>query len=182
MAKHLQSNPNLDAKSWLTKIVEQILTQNLATPQVGIENIKLALKECVKPASTLKDTETVFNVIDVFKVAKVVYDLDKKKYVLQKMDHDLFPDAKCKSLLFKERLDLLWYRTQKHAIFAPAKFGKIDEQKLQLVPIEYLLSESKTSDVCIMGLLAQLKEGQYYIEDYGGSVKISLKDTISFCL
>ncbi|XP_008205450.1 DNA polymerase epsilon subunit 2 [Nasonia vitripennis] len=176
IAKHLQNNPDLDPKSWLTKVVEQILTQNLPTAQVELENIKQALKECVKPESTLKESESVLNVIDVFTVPKVVYDLNKKKYVLQKINEELFPDAKYKSLVFKERLDLLWYRTLKHATFAPSKFGKTEENKLQLVPIEYLLSESKTKDVCVMGLLAQLKEGQYYLEDYGGSVKINLKD------
>ena len=180
MAKHLQSNPELDPESWTTRIVEQILTQNLKTPSVNIENIKLALKECVKPESVLKETETVLNVIDTFTISKIVYDLNKKKYVAQNVDHDLFPDAKYKSLVFKERLDLLWYRTLKHSIFAPSKFGHTDENKLQLVPIEYLLSKSKTRNVCIMRLLAQLTEGQYYLEDYGGSIKINLKDAISF--
>lgn len=180
IAKHLQNNPDLDPKSWLTKVVEQVLTQNLPTAQVELENIKQAIKECVKPESTLKESESVLNVIDVFTVPKVIYDLNKKKYVIQKMNEELFPDAKYKSLVFKERLDLLWYRTLKHATFAPSKFGKTENNKLQLVPIEYLLSKSKIKDVCVMGLLAQLKEGEYYLEDYGGSVKINLKDAISF--
>ncbi|XP_014205834.1 DNA polymerase epsilon subunit 2 [Copidosoma floridanum] len=175
VAKHLQSNPELDPESWLTRVVEQILTQNLTTPQVDIEHIKLAIKECIKPESTLQETETVLNVIDAFTVPKVVYDLNKQKYVIEKADFDLFPDAKHKSLVFKERLDLLWYKTLKHPIFAPSKLGRTDENKLQLVPIEYLLSECKTKNVCIMGLLSQITEGHFYLEDYGGSVKLNLK-------
>lgn len=180
MAKHLQSRSEIDANDWLTKIVEQILTQKLSTPHVDIEHIRLALTECMKPESTLKETETTFNVIDVFTVPKVTYDISKKKYVLQNSDYDLFPDASCKSLVFKERLDLLWYRTQKHSLFSGPAFGRSEEKKSELVPIEYLLSESRTRNVCVMGLLAQLTEGQYYLEDYGGSVKLNLKNTISF--
>ena len=180
MAKHLQNNPEINVQDWLSKIVEQILTQNLSTPHVDLENIKLALKEAVKPESTLQDTETVLNVIDIFNVPKVVYDQNKKKYTVMKTNKELFPDAQYKSLVFKERLDLLWFKTQKHPIFAPTKFGKIDENKLELVPIEYLLSESKTNNICVMGLLSQLTEGQFYLEDYTGAVKIDLKNTISF--
>ncbi|XP_058796791.1 DNA polymerase epsilon subunit 2 [Phymastichus coffea] len=177
VAKHLQSRSELDPKDWLTKIVEQILTQKLSTPRVDIEHLRLALAECLKPQSTLKETETTLNVIDVFTVPKVGYDIDKKKYILQNNDYDLFSDASYKSLVFKDRLDLLWYRTQKHSLFSTTKFERSEEKKSELVPLDYLLSESKTRNVCVMGLLAQLTEGQYYLEDYGGSVKLNLKDT-----
>jgi DNA polymerase epsilon subunit 2 len=180
VAKHLQNNPNLEPEAWLTKIVEQILTQNLPTANVDLENIKYALKESFKPESTLKETESVLNVIDVFTVPKVLYDPNKKKYIVQAASRNLFAGAADKSSVFKERLDLLWYRTQKHVSFAPAKFGRAKEDRLQLVPIEFLLSESKTDNVCIMGLLSQLTEGQYYLEDYTGSVKVNLQDAISF--
>ncbi|XP_011498563.1 PREDICTED: DNA polymerase epsilon subunit 2 [Ceratosolen solmsi marchali] len=176
VAKHLQNNTDLNPEIWLTKIIEQILGQNLPGANVDLDNIKLALKECFKPESTLKETESVLNVIDIFTVPKVVYDTNKKKYTIQRMDNNLFSEAVDKSFVFKERLDLLWYRTQRHASFAPAKFGKTESNKLQLVPIEFLLSQAKTKDVCIMGLLSQITEGQYYLEDYTGSIKIDLKD------
>ncbi|KAJ8674104.1 hypothetical protein QAD02_005366 [Eretmocerus hayati] len=180
LAKRLLTNYGESAEKELTKIVEQILLQNLSSPHVDLENIQLALKECHRPASTMQDTETVLNVIDVFTVPKVVYDLNKQKYTLQSTSLDLFSDAMKKSLVYKERLDLVWYRTQKHAVFAPSKFTNTEEKKEQLVPIEYLLSESKTSDICVMGILAQLEEGQWYLEDHSGSVKINLANTISF--
>lgn len=179
VAKSLQNNPKLDFETGLNQLIDQILTQNLKTRRISVDDIKLALTECFKPASTLKDTETVFNVIDAFTIPKVLYDLDKQKYILRPADFDLFPDAEYKSLLFKERLDLLWYKTLKHSAFEPSKFGKIGEKKLQLVPIDFVLSESKT-DVCIMGLLSQITEGQYWLEDFTGKIKINLKNAISF--
>lgn len=160
--------------------MDHIFEQNPGSPHVTLESIDKAIKECARPDTILQDSETVFSVIDTFKVPKVVYDQGKKKFVLRKIEADLFPDASHKSKVFKHRLELLWHRTQRHELFTPLKFGETNDERYELTPIEYLLSESKIGHVYVMGLLSQLTEGQYYLEDTGGSIKIDLTKAISF--
>lgn len=179
LAKELLSIEKNEQENWLTQIIEHVLTQNLTDPNVTIETLKLAIQEYIRP-NTLKDTETVLNVIDVFDVPKIKYDLSKKKFILENISPDLYPEAQYKSTIFKDRFELLWYRTLRHELFIPPKLGEKKENWIELTSIEYLLSESKKGNVYVMGLLTELTEGQYYLEDTGGFIKLDLKEAISF--
>ncbi|XP_054011189.1 DNA polymerase epsilon subunit 2 [Hylaeus anthracinus] len=174
LAKELLNVEEDERKNWLTQIVEQVLAQNLNDPHVTVEHLKLAIEECVRP-DTLKATETVLNVIDAFEIPKIKYDLSEKKFVLSTVMPDLYPEAQYKTSLFKERFELLWYRTLRHELFIPPKLGERKDNWIELVPIESLLSESKMGSVYVMGLLTQLTEGQYYLEDTGGTIKVDLR-------
>lgn len=155
------------------------MAQNLTDSNVTIETLKLAIQEYIRP-NTLKDTETVLNVIDIFDVPKITYDLSKKKFILENISPDLYAEAQYKSTIFKDRFELLWYRTLRHELFTPPKLGEKKENWIELTSIEYLLSESKKGNVYVMGLLTELTEGQYYLEDTEGFIKLDLKKAISF--
>ncbi|XP_066589417.1 DNA polymerase epsilon subunit 2 [Prorops nasuta] len=174
LVKQLVNIAENERDDWITQIAERILEQNLPDPHVEIKHIKLALEECVKPDS-LKDTETVLNAVNAFDIPKIKYDISKNKFVMSKVQTDLYSDAINKTHVFRDRLDLLWYRTKRHEFFAAPKFGETKDNKFDLVPIEYLLSEAQTEDVCIMGIVAQFTDNQYYLEDSGGNVKLDLK-------
>ncbi|XP_078034592.1 DNA polymerase epsilon subunit 2 [Augochlora pura] len=174
LAKELLNVDENKRKTWLTQIVEQILTQNLDDPQVTVESLKLAIEECIRP-NTLKNTETVFSIINAFEIPKIKYDLTKKKFLLSPVTPDLFAEATYKSAIFKDRFELLWRRTLRHELFVPPRLGEKKDNWIELVPIEYLLSESKKGNVYVMGLLTQLIEGQYYLEDTGGTIKVDLR-------
>ncbi|OAD62827.1 DNA polymerase epsilon subunit 2 [Eufriesea mexicana] len=169
LSKELLNVEEDERESWLTQIVEQVLAQNLVDPHVTVENLSTAIKECIKP-NTLQETETIVNVINAFDVPRIKYDLYKKKFLLENITPDLYAEAQYKSTIFKDRFELLWYRTLRHQLFTPPKLGERKETWIELVPIEHLLSESKTGNVYVMGLLTQLTEGQYYLEDTDGLV------------
>lgn len=177
LAKRLLKIPEKERESWLNRIIEFILAQNLDNPHVTAEHIKIAIEECVEP-NKLKNTETVFNVISGYNIPKIKYDISKKKYIID--SENVCPEAQCKSLIFKHRFEMIWYKTLRHKQYLSSKFEKQPTDKINLIPIEYLLSELRTGNVCIMGLLTQLTEDQYYLEDMSGSVKIDLSNTISF--
>ncbi|XP_076749484.1 DNA polymerase epsilon subunit 2 [Xylocopa sonorina] len=174
LAKELLNVEQNEREVWLTKIVEQVIAQNLSDPHVTVENLKLAIEECIRP-NTLKDTETVLNVINVFHVPKIKYDLSKNRFILESVTLEFYGDAQYKSTIFKDRYELLWYKTMRHELFIPPKLGEKKQNWIELVPIEHLLSENKKGSVYVMGLLAQLVEGQYYLEDPGGSIKVDLR-------
>jgi len=169
--------PQNERESWLNRIIELILAQNLGDPHVGAEHIKIAIEECLEP-NKLKDTETVFNVIDGYNIPKIKYDISKKKFIID--NENSYPETQYKSLVFKYRFEMAWYKTLRHKQFLSSKFEKQQTHKTNLIPIEYLLSELRTGNVCIMGLITQLMEDQYYLEDTSGTIKIDLSNTISF--
>ncbi|XP_034192856.2 DNA polymerase epsilon subunit 2 [Osmia lignaria lignaria] len=174
LAKELLKVEENERISWLTQIVEKVLAENLDNPHINVDTLKLAIEECVRP-DTLKSTETVINVIDLFNAPKIKYDLSKRKFVLETIRPDIYTEARYKTEIFKNRYELLWYRTLRHDLFSPPKLGEKKDDWIELVPIEHLLSENKSGNICVMGLLTQLTEGQYYLEDLGGTIKIDLR-------
>jgi len=53
--------------------------------------------------------------------------------------------------------------------------------KFKLQPIEFLLSSSgKVTEAVVLGLLTQLHEGRYYLEDPTGILQLDLSEAISF--
>ncbi|XP_076666630.1 DNA polymerase epsilon subunit 2 [Andrena cerasifolii] len=174
LAKEISNVGENERNTWLIQIVEQVLAQSLKDPHVTVENLKLAIEECIKP-DTLKSTETILSVINAFDTPKIKHDLCKKKFLLTAVTPDLYPEAEYKCLVFRDRFELLWYRTLRHKLFTPPRLGEKKENWIELVPIEYLLSDSRKGSIYVMGLLTQLTEGQYYLEDTGGTIKIDLQ-------
>lgn len=177
LANRLLNIPEAEREAWLNRIIELIVAQNLEDPHVSIENVKIAIQECVEP-NKLKNTETVFNIINAYEIPKMKYDICRKKFVID--NESSYPEAQYKSLIFKNRFEIVWYKTLRHKQFLSCKFEKPQTDKMNLIPIEYLLSELKTGNVCTMGMITQLTEDQYYLEDTSGIIKINLTGAISF--
>lgn len=75
------------------------------------------------------------------------------------------------------RYTILWQRTKRHDLFSPPVPGTLcTGKKFQLRRIENLLSSSKIDEVVVIGLLTQLTEGKYYIEDPTGVVSLDLSE------
>ncbi|XP_053597166.1 DNA polymerase epsilon subunit 2 [Microplitis demolitor] len=179
VARQLKSIDANEREEWLIKITDQLSNLNLETPHITLNHVKEAIKECLRPEDSLQESETILNVINATDIPKVVYDIEKKKFVIEKVTSELFADALHKSSIFRDRLELLRQVTLKQEPFAPRKLGEVNVEKYELVPIEFLLSNcSKPGEVYVMGILSQLTEGQYYLEDSDGSVKLDLKKTI----
>lgn len=179
LAKQLLRISENERESWLNQIIELILSQNLNDSHVSAEHINLAIKECLEP-NKLKDTETVFNIINGYDIPKIKYDICKMKFIID--DKSSYREAEYKSLIFKHRFEMVWHKTLRHKQFQSSKIEKQQTDKTNLITIEYLLSELRTGNVCIMGLITQLTDDQYYLEDTSGTVKIDLSSTISFTI
>ncbi|KAF7991976.1 hypothetical protein HCN44_010777 [Aphidius gifuensis] len=156
--------------TWLTKITDQLTSLNLTDPHITKEHIDQAIRECIRPDTNLNENEKIFNVISIIDIPKITYDIVRKKFQLEKIKPDYYSDADCKTNLYKNRLNLLKYRTLRHEAFEPKKFGETDVDKFNLVPVEYLLTNTKNGEVYVMGLLSQLVEGKYFLEDQGAGV------------
>lgn len=70
---------------------------------------------------------------------------------------------------------MLWQRTCRHELFAASIPGiTTDVKKFQLRKIEVLLASTSVKEVVVLGMLAQLKENKFYVEDPTGAVPIDL--------
>jgi len=175
LAKRLLTIPEGERETWLNRIIELILAQNLSDPHVGVKHVKIAIEECLEP-NKLKDTETVFNVIGAYDVPKIKFDVSRRKFII---DDESSPisEARYKSLIFRRRYEMLWHRTLRQKQFLSSRFEKQDTVQTNLIPIECLLSEQRSGKVRVMGLLTQLREDEYHLEDTSGTVRIDLSDT-----
>lgn len=85
------------------------------------------------------------------------------------------PAAKVRSDFLICRYTLLWQRTSRHELFSAQIAGtSLDVKKFQLRKVEYLLSSAVANDLVVLGLLSQLTENNFFIEDPTGSVPVDL--------
>lgn len=88
------------------------------------------------------------------------------------------------------RYQLIHQRTVRHHLFAPSltdTLGDMDEngelrvKKFKLSPVEKLLcTSSRVDEAVVLGMLTQLKEGKFYLEDPTGAIQIDLSKAVSF--
>lgn len=117
----------------------------------------------------------MFSVINAFDIPKYKYDIGRKKYILEKTARNLLPKAKARSDFLMDRYTLLWQRTSRHELFSATIAGTTtDVKKFQLRKVEYLLSSAVVNDFVVLGLLSQLTENRFFIEDPTGSVPVDL--------
>ncbi|KAK2181721.1 hypothetical protein NP493_385g04027 [Ridgeia piscesae] len=134
-----------------------------------------------------EDGDNIFTVIDAFDVPRYTYSTERKKFIL---DEDLGLPSPClhgnaetKADLYRERYTILHQRTSRHELFTPPAIGVAtaeESKKFKLRPVEYLLgSTTRLGEIIVLGMLTQLKEGKWYLEDPSGAVQLDLSKAIS---
>ena len=81
--------------------------------------------------------------------------------------------------VFRERYNILYQRTMRHELFSPVAEGANQNQvaeKFALKPVEFLLgSTAKLGQLIVLGMMTQIKEGKYFLEDPTGVVELNLR-------
>lgn len=88
------------------------------------------------------------------------------------------------------RYQIIQQRTARHPLFAPSlseTLGDLDEngepriKKYKLTSVEKLLcTSSRIPNAVVLGMLTQLKEGKFHLEDPTGAVQLDLSNAVSF--
>ncbi|KAF8782731.1 DNA polymerase epsilon subunit 2 like protein [Argiope bruennichi] len=89
--------------------------------------------------------------------------------------------ANSKADMLIERYRTVHQRTARHRLFAAPAISSDMSQSCtySLRAIEHLLgSSSKEENVIVLGILTQLKEGQFFLEDPTGVVRVNLKQAV----
>lgn len=172
-----------ERKEWLDRLTDHIQRQSLTSPSIEKDQIERAIEECCR--SGTDESEPVMTVISAFDVPRFHYHVDRKKFsMITGQRPEVLGSAVDKARLFKNRYQLIQQRTSRHHLFAPSvteSLGDVDEngeprvKKFKLSPVEKLLcTSSYIPDAVVLGMLTQLKEGKFYLEDPTGAIQLDL--------
>lgn len=170
--------------SELDDIIERVLDavekQPLSSSMIELSVLESAVQDCTQSCNEAIDN--VFNIIGAYDVPRYVYSVERKKFIPISMTSHPNPSlcgmARDKAELFKERYTILQQRTHRHELFTPPAIGSVVDEgqnKFQLKTIEALLgSTSKLGEVIVLGMITQLKEGKFYLEDPSGTIQLDM--------
>nr|CAD7454346.1 unnamed protein product [Timema tahoe] len=172
-----------EREEWLDKLTDYVQKQSLISSVIEKEHIETAIQKCLRKG--LDETETIFNVINTFNVPRFTFNIETKKFrqVCNTSPQQLFAPPRAKAFLFRDRYmvtryTILHQRTARHELFTPTIMGTDRDnsnRKFKLRPVEFLLSSSgRLNEVIVLGLLTQLREGRYFLEDPSGIVQLDM--------
>nr|CAD7430037.1 unnamed protein product [Timema monikensis] len=174
-----------EREEWLDKLTDYVQKQSLISSVIEKEHIETAIQKCLRKG--LDETETIFNVINTFNVPRFTFNIETKKFtkVCNTSPQQLFAPPRAKAFLFRDRYTILHQRTARHELFTPTIMGTDRDnsnRKFKLRPVEFLLSSSgRLNEVIVLGLLTQLREGRYFLEDPSGIVQLDMYHTGLHC-
>ncbi|XP_068149363.1 DNA polymerase epsilon subunit 2 [Drosophila tropicalis] len=177
LAEQLLPFDRAERDKWLTVITENLQGQKLASPHVERSALEKAINELNRVG--LDEGETVFAVIDAFTVPRYRYNQRNKKFELDAQPRQLLTQPGMKSTYLQQRYAMLLQKTLRHDLFAPAVIqdgvgADAQAKKFKLQFAENLLATNSMKEAVVLGLLTQLKEGKFYVEDPTGCVQLDL--------
>jgi len=112
--------------------------------------------------------------VDAFSLPRFSFHPVRKVMVRDEHKRPLHAQAKNKGEFLRDRLQLLLQRTLRDEMFAPPPVRNASHARshAELTPIESLIGSSGRKYVC--GMLSEVVEGRWYLEDLGGSVELDL--------
>jgi len=178
--RELSSINRAEHDQWYEDLVESIQRQSLETNVLNSKAVSLALKELGKDVTANVQVETnedepILTVVDSFETPRFTYNEETAKYD-KSNGEALLGGIDSKINVFRERYMAVWQRTVRHEMFTPAH-RKAQSAQFSLQKIEYLKGISlKMTECVILGMLTQMKEGEWWIEDPTGALKLNLAE------
>ncbi|MCI4382889.1 hypothetical protein PGIGA_G00019850 [Pangasianodon gigas] len=182
----LESVSEVELEDVIERILDGVEKQPLSSSMIELSVAETAVQDCSQSCDETIDN--VFNIIGAFDVPRFMYSTERKKFVPISMTSHPVPSvcgqARDKAELFRERYSILQQRIHRHELFTPPVIGLAADEgrnKFQLMTVEALLgSTAKLGEVIVLGMITQLKEGKFFLEDPTGSVQLNLSKAISF--
>jgi len=172
---------------WIESLIEALQKQSLSSNVLDLNCIRAALKDLQKDGDVIVNVEEespsdvneepFISIIDAFQVPRFVFNQETEKYA-KTPNQALLGGIDNKIEIFRERYNNVWQRTIRHQLFTAAH-RKAQSAQFSLQKVEYLRGVSlKMKDVVILGMLSQMKEGEWWIEDPTGAIPIKLDDAV----
>ncbi|KAM4014324.1 DNA polymerase epsilon subunit 2-like [Anomaloglossus baeobatrachus] len=176
----LRSVNEVELEDVIDSIIDGVEKQPLSSNMIEKSTVETAVQECSRTCD--ETIEHIFNIIGAFDIPRFIYNSERKKFLPIKIanypEPSLLGSARDKAELFRERYTILQQRTHRHELFTPPVIGANPDEgrsKFQLKTVENLLgSAAKMGEVIVLGMITQLKEGKYFLEDPTGTVQLEL--------
>ncbi|XP_037938903.1 DNA polymerase epsilon subunit 2 [Teleopsis dalmanni] len=177
LAEQLFPFEETEREKWLTVIIENLQNQRLETVQVERSVLEKAINEINRVG--LEEGETVFSLINSYSIPRFNYNSQTKKFERDTTARKIFAKPSMKSGYLRERYAMLLQKTLRHELFAPAVIeGGVSAdsraKKFKLLYAENLLASSSVKEAVVLGLLTQIIEGKFFVEDPTGYVELDL--------
>ncbi|GKY95043.1 hypothetical protein MPSEU_000468600 [Mayamaea pseudoterrestris] len=118
--------------------------------------------------------------INAFETPKLTYDVTRKQFHVTETRESLFGSPLDKTNMLAQRYALVHQRLIRHELFRPSQLGheaRTASLQHHLTPIESLLGKKTMSKTfLLLGILVQIEEGNYYLEDPTGQVPVSFQE------
>lgn len=147
----------------LKQILEQLKTaDSLDDEQIGDADI---------------DIDRYFSVVNAFDMPRVVFDPDRKNFDTDNAG-SIIADADGKAAMYRDRYQILKQVILRNDNFSPPPFAGKDRSKyMKLTAVKNLLGRYGESFL-LFGMLTQMGDGRYYLEDPDAHVQLDLSETI----
>ena len=169
-----------EVEIWLERIIESVQKQPLESTAIGRDIIESAVQEINQDSE--EDNDKVFNLINAFSIPRLTYNADRKKFLPSTEKKPcLHGTAKDKADMFRDRYTILRQRTMRHELFMPATVASTNQKasKFELKSVEHLLGSSTSiENVIVLGMLTQMREGKYWLEDPTGVVELDMEKAL----
>ncbi|KAJ3006469.1 DNA polymerase epsilon subunit 2 [Thoreauomyces humboldtii] len=127
------------------------------------------------PEITLADISAYLHVIDSFQLPRWRFTSDNKGFVrVPEHQMKLLAPAQEKVNAYRDRFDLIRERLLRHDSFRAKTYAKRDET-LEIMPIKNLQGH-KPGDYLLFGMLTQVEEGRYHLEDPDALIELELNN------
>ncbi|MCL7045349.1 hypothetical protein MKW94_017129 [Papaver nudicaule] len=135
--------------------------------------------ESAVEASPSSSNRSHFRILDSFIIPKFCYDSTKKTFYERTGKLPIHGDASSKAALYRDRFQLLHQRLSRDPHFAKPAFDYEFTRSVsrEISPIQSLIGQ--TGRRWIMGVISQLEDSGFYLEDTSAAVKVDLSDAIS---
>ncbi|XP_040367084.1 DNA polymerase epsilon subunit B isoform X5 [Rosa chinensis] len=160
-------------------VLEQLQLQPLKSSIIDKQTVQSVVSILLQ-ADTAVGDETLgggLGVCDAFLVPKFRYDPIKKIfYKPSEIQPPIHGNASAKAALYKDRFLLISQRLSRHQHFAKRAFDSemSDFGSCEISQIQSLVGQ--TGRRWVMGLISQLEDGHFYLEDLTASVEINLSN------
>ncbi|XP_042434279.1 DNA polymerase epsilon subunit B-like [Zingiber officinale] len=179
---YLAHFPN-DEDEALDLLIDEMYNKSLHSSILDrevIHDVVASLLEAhAAPDNSARSTSdhAVLRVIDVFHIHRFHYDGIKKVFYEHTGKLPIHGDAVDKAALYRDRYQLLFQRISRDKYFSRPVFATemTESESCEITSIQSLIG--CTGRRWIMGVISQLEEGQFYLEDLAAAVPIDLSNS-----
>ncbi|KAJ0264476.1 hypothetical protein HA466_0028280 [Hirschfeldia incana] len=173
--------PGDDEGESIDLLLDHLQMENLNSRAVDAESVKgvinllLGANDVAEEQPTGSNNASSFAVIDAFLVPKYRYDSVRRQFIEHTSSLPVHGESSAKTEVYRERFKLLLQRVSRDELFSRPAFDPEMSQfhNCEISPIQSLVVQMGGKK-WVMGVISQLEDGHFYLEDLSASVEIDL--------